>query len=204
MASAMLKIVAMDRRVMGPPRISKGAKGNEGEILAGHWRLHHCAAEGRRRGIDGWKGSVDHHGMETPEQIFREFLRKRKLKYTTERLAILKMVQKFGRPFEAEELLLELREADYRVSKATIYRTLKHLLDAGLLKQVHFGGGKQSHYDFVQPDHAHDHLVDLETGKIIPFSSEQIVKLREEIAREMGFKAVGHRFQIIAKRRDDG
>jgi Fur family ferric uptake transcriptional regulator len=140
--------------------------------------------------------------MDTPEQLFRDFLRQRRLKYTTERLAILKTVQKFGRPFEAEELLLELRESDYRISKATIYRTLKHLVEAGLIKQVHFGGGKQAHYDFVNPANAHDHLVDLETGKIIPFSNELVVRLREEIARSMGFTAVSHRFQIIAKREE--
>jgi Fur family transcriptional regulator, ferric uptake regulator len=135
----------------------------------------------------------------TPEQLFRDFLRPRRLKFTVERSAILQAVQTFGRPFEAEELLLELREGPYRISKATVYRTLKHLLSAGLLKQVHFGGGKQAHYDYIDPANAHDHLVDLETGKIIPFSSEQVVKLREEIARKMGFVAVGHRFQIIAK-----
>ena len=142
--------------------------------------------------------------METPEQIFRGFLRKRGLKYTGERGAIVAAVQGFGRLFEAEELLLELRERDLRISKATVYRTLKHLLDAGVLKQVHLGGAKQAHYDFVDPADrggAHDHLVDLESGKIIPFSSELVVKLREEIARKMGFEAVSHRFQIIAKRR---
>jgi len=139
---------------------------------------------------------------ESPEQIFRDFLRPRRLKFTLERAAILKAVQKFGRPFEAEELLLELREGDLRISKATVYRTLKHLRDSGLLKQVPpppFGGGKQAHFDFVGPAEAHDHLVDLETGKMIPFSSELVVKLREEIARKMGFVAVSHRFQIIAR-----
>ncbi len=141
--------------------------------------------------------------METPEHVFREFLRQRHLKYTTERLAILKEIQKFGRPFEAEELLLELRESDYRISKATIYRTIKHLLDAGLLKQAHFGGGKQAHYDFVAPESSHDYLIDLDTGKIIPFANEAVVKLRQEIARKMGFDAVGHRFQIMARRADN-
>jgi Fur family transcriptional regulator, ferric uptake regulator len=137
-----------------------------------------------------------------PEQHFRDFLRQHRLKLTSERLALLAAVQKFGRPFEAEELLLELRETGQRISKATIYRTLKHLLDAGLLKQVYFGSGKQAHYDFVDPADAHDHLVDLESGKIIPISSEAIVKLREEIARKMGFTAVSHRFQILARRRE--
>jgi Fur family transcriptional regulator, ferric uptake regulator len=140
----------------------------------------------------------------SPERIFREFLRPRRLKFTTERAAILQAVQKFGHPFEAEELLLELREGPHRISKATVYRTLKHLRDAGLLNQVPpppYGGGKQAHYDFVDRASAHDHLVDLETGKMIPFSSEQVVKLREEISRQLGFTAVSHRFQIIARRK---
>jgi Fur family ferric uptake transcriptional regulator len=139
--------------------------------------------------------------MQNPEHLFRDFLRQKNLKFTTERLAILKAVQRFGRPFEAEELLLELRESDHRVSKATIYRTLKHLLDVGLLKQVHFGASKQAHYDFVPSGgEDHDHLLDLDTGKIIPFSSDAVIKLRDEIARKMGFTALSHRFQIMARK----
>jgi len=136
-----------------------------------------------------------------PETLFRDFLRERRLKLTTQRADILAHVQRFHRPFEAEEILLQLREADHRISKATLYRTLKHLLEAGILKQVHFGGGKQSHYDLVDPARGHDHLVDIDTGKIIPFSSDLVVKLREEISRKMGFTAVSHRFQIIARRK---
>ncbi len=149
--------------------------------------------------------------MPVAEQLFRDFLRQRHLKLTVERVSILKTVQDFGRPFEAEELLLQLRDADQRISKATVYRTLKHLQDAGLIKQFHLGssgsggsGGKQAHYDFVDPSTggagAHDHLLDLETGKIVPFSSDLVVKLREEIAKKMGFKAISHRFQINARR----
>ncbi len=145
-------------------------------------------------------------GMEKPEDFFRSFLRQRHLKCTTERVAILRAVQKFGRPFEAEELLLALRESEERISKATIYRTLKHLLDAGLIQQVHFGGGKQAHYDFINPADAHDHLLDVETGKIIPFSSDLVVKLRAHIAKKMGFMAISHRFQIMARKKggEDG
>ena len=94
-----------------------------------------------------------------------------------------------------------------RVSKATIYRTIKHLLEAGLLKQVHFGltgAGKQALYDYVNPADRHDHLVDMDSGRIIPFSSDLAVKLREEIARNMGFAAVSHRFEILARRRKEG
>jgi len=141
--------------------------------------------------------------MDVAESTFRDFLRDKKLKFTTERLAIFSAVKNFGRPFEAEELLLVLREKELRVSKATIYRTIKHLLDAGLLKQVHFGGGKQAHYDFVHPDNAHDHLLDLDTGAIIPFSSDLVHKLRNQIAKQMGFDATGHRFQILGRRKSN-
>jgi len=141
--------------------------------------------------------------MESADQIFREFLRQRKLKFTSERSAILKSVQGFGRPFEAEELLLSLREAAFRVSKATVYRTLKHLLDAGLLRQVFFGQGKQAHYDYTFGELGgaeHDHLLDLDTGRIIPFSNESVIKLRDQIAKQMGFTALSHRFQITGRR----
>ncbi len=142
--------------------------------------------------------------MESIEQFFKQFLRERKLKLTSERMAILKIVQEFGRPFEAEELLLNLREGGFRVSKATVYRTLKHLMEANLVKQVFFGGSKQSHYDFVGGGgDSHDHLLDLDTGKILPFNNDLVIKLREHIAKKMGFKAVGHRFQIIGRRISD-
>ena len=142
--------------------------------------------------------------MDASEQIFRDFLRQRKLKFTNERLALLRAVQQFARPFEAEELLLALQDTDYRISKATVYRTLKHFLEAGLVRQIFFGGGQQSHYDFVGAAGisgiGYDHLLDIDTGQIVPFSNELVIKLRQEIARKMGFEATGHRFQIIGRR----
>jgi Fur family ferric uptake transcriptional regulator len=140
--------------------------------------------------------------MDAAEEVFRKFLRQRKLKYTNERHTLVRVVAEFGRPFEAEELLLALREADQRISKATVYRTLKHLVESGLVKQIYFGTGKQSHYDFTGPTGAaaHDHLVDLDTGKIVPFSSAALIKLRDQVAKEMGFTAVSHRFQIMVRR----
>ena len=154
--------------------------------------------------------------MDAAEQLFRDFLKQRRLKATGERLAILRAAAGLGRPFEAEELLLKLRE-DERPgrkrrgardsggvgggSKATVYRTLKHLVEAGLLKQIHFGAGTQAHYDYVAAGQAsHDHLLDLDSGKVMPFSNAEIVQLRDRIARELGFTAVGHRFQIMARK----
>lgn len=141
--------------------------------------------------------------MDPAEQVFRAFLREKRLKYTKERTAILRAVQRFGRPFEAEELLFNLRQYERRVSKATVYRTLKHLLEAALLKQIFFGASKQAHYDYVGGQDGRDHLLDMDTGQIIPFSNEQVIALRDRIAEGMGFSAAGHRFQIIGKKQAD-
>ena len=138
--------------------------------------------------------------MADPEAIFRSFLHARRLKLTDERAAILRAAPRFNRPFEAEELLIMLRELNERVSKATVYRTLKHLVDAQLLKQVVFGANKQSHYEWAADGRGHDHLVDMDSGKIVPFNNTEIIRLRDEIARSMGFSAVSHRFQIIGRR----
>ncbi len=139
--------------------------------------------------------------MDSAEQVFHAFLREKRLKYTKERALILRAAQRFGRPFEAEELLLNLRQQERQVSKATVYRTLKHLLEAGLLKQIFFGASKQAHYDYVGGQDSRDHLLDMDTGQIIPFSNEQVIALRDRIAATMGFSAVNHRFQIMGQKR---
>ncbi len=138
--------------------------------------------------------------MESAQNIFRTFLHDHKLKYTLERRVVLEVIERFDRPFEAEELLLALRREQHRVSKATVYRTLKQLVECQLINQIFFGTGKQSYYDFLGTQRGHNHLVDVQTGKIIPFASPEIALLRDRIAQEMGFTPVSHRFQILGRR----
>jgi Fe2+ or Zn2+ uptake regulation protein len=76
--------------------------------------------------------------------IFRRYLRGQKLKFTPERAMILDAVLRKTALFEAEQLAVDLRQLGHRVSRATVYRTLAHLQDAGILKQVFFDN-KQSY-----------------------------------------------------------
>ena len=140
--------------------------------------------------------------MESAQEIFQTFLRARRHKFTPERRVILEAVQQFRRPFEAEELLLQLRQSDHRASKATVYRTLKHLVESGLLNQVFFGAGKQSYYDFAGTGGGHDHLVDIETGLIVPFESAEVLALCGKLAQQLGYSTVSHRFVIIGRRKN--
>lgn len=131
----------------------------------------------------------------TAESIFREYLHDRGLKYTPERRTLL--LEVLGNPdhFEAEQLLISLRQAGQRVAKATIYRTLPLLVNCGILRQVQFGD-KLTHYEHAFGQNPHDHMVCRQCRRIIEFSSEDIVRLRTVIAARFRFHATSHRFQI--------
>ena len=128
--------------------------------------------------------------------IFRRYLRGEKLKFTPERAMILDAVLRKTALFEAEQLAMDLRQLGHRVSRATVYRTLAHLQDAGILKQVFFDN-KQSYYDVIVGRQANDYLICVTTGKVIEFSSEKLRKLRDEICREHGFEPISHQFHIF-------
>ena len=98
--------------------------------------------------------------------------------------------------FEAEKLLAELQKLGHRASRATTYRTLSHLQDAGILRQVFFDN-KQSYYEVIAGRQSYDYLICVETGRVIEFNSEKLRNLRDEICREHGFAALSHQFHIF-------
>ena len=129
--------------------------------------------------------------------VFRRFLRSRKLKYTAERADVLQAIIDHDDLFEAEELLLEMRSHGHRVSKATIYRTLRLLQEAGIITQALFDS-KQSHFQLIYGRAPRDTMLCLRTGKAVDFQSKDLAHLRDRICKELGWSPVGHRFQIYA------
>lgn len=129
--------------------------------------------------------------------VFRRFLRSRRLKYTSERADILNAIIERDDLFEAEELLAEMRRRGHRVSKATIYRTIKLLQDAGIITQALFDS-RQSHYQLIYGRAPRDYLLCMKTGRHVEFSDDELVELRNRICRERGWDPIGHRFQIFA------
>ena len=133
--------------------------------------------------------------MLSKEEVFKEYLTSRKLKFTTERQAILDRVFENHKHFEADELLVDLRLNHLKISKATIYRTLSLLVKSGLLREVIFGE-RHTHYEHVYGHEHHDHLVCNKCGKIIEFVEYGIEKLQDEVCKKHKFKADSHRLQI--------
>src|SRR3954449_1548848 len=118
--------------------------------------------------------------------IFRRYLHAQKLKFTPERAMMLDAVLRKQGLFEAEQLVDDLKRLGHRGSRATVYRSLSHLQDAGILKQVFFDN-RQSYYEVIAGRQGHDYLICVTTGKVIEFDSEKLRRLRDEICEQHGF-----------------
>lgn len=132
--------------------------------------------------------------------VFRRYLHGHNLKFTPERAMMLDAVLRKQGLFEAEQMVLDLKQLGRRVSRATVYRTLSHLQDAGIVRQVFFDN-KQSYYEVLAGRQPYDHLICVETGKVIEFSSDKLRALRDEICREHGFEPLSHQFHIFGIRK---
>ena len=127
--------------------------------------------------------------------LFRRYLHEQKLKFTPERAMMLDAVLRKEGLFEPEQLVDDLKKLGHRVSRATVYRTLAHLQDAGILKQVFFDN-RQSYYEVIAGRQTYDYLICVATGKVIEFNSEKLRKLRDEICQAHGFDPLSHQFHI--------
>jgi Fur family transcriptional regulator, ferric uptake regulator len=85
---------------------------------------------------------------------------------------------------------------DRGISLSTVYRTVKLLENEGIIERLDFRG-ERSRYERVPPEH-HDHLIDLDSGTVIEFRSEEIEALQTEVARRLGFRLVSHRLELYA------
>lgn len=128
--------------------------------------------------------------------VFRRSLKRGGLKFTPERAVILDAVLRREGLFDAEQLVDELRDRVRKVSRATVYRTLGHLQDAGIVKQIFFDN-RQSYWEVIAGRQAYDYLICVETGRVVEFSSEKIRTVRDAICRELGFEPLGHQLQIF-------
>lgn len=95
---------------------------------------------------------------------------------------------------DVEELYRRAADADPRISLATVYRTVKLFEEAGILEKHEFGDGR-ARYETTDGEH-HDHLIDMNSGKVIEFIDEEIEALQEKIAQKLGYKLMGHRLEL--------
>ena len=120
------------------------------------------------------------------------------LKVTHARRAILKILEsEDSTHVSADDIHKKLIESADEVGIATIYRVLNQFVNAGICIRHNFETG-QSLYELT-PDHHHDHMVCLSTGKVIEFEDELIEKRQEEVAAKKGYRIVDHSLVLYVK-----
>ena len=125
-------------------------------------------------------------------------LRKAGLKVTLPRVKILQILENSdNKHMSAEDVYKALIEGDQDVGLATVYRVLTQFETAGLVTRHYFEGG-HSVFELESGEH-HDHLVCMETGKVIEFQNDTIEALQEQIAKELGYDLVDHNLVLYGK-----
>ncbi len=116
------------------------------------------------------------------------------LRMTEQRRVVARVLSVAEDHPDAEELHRRAAEVDPRISLATVYRTVRLFEEAGIIERHDFRDGR-SRYEETPTDH-HDHLIDVKTGEVLEFVNEEIERLQERVARELGYRLVDHRLEL--------
>jgi len=127
-------------------------------------------------------------------KTLEELCAEKGMRMTDQRRVIARILQDSDDHPDVEELYRRSSKVDPRISISTVYRTVKLFEDEGIIERHDFRDGR-SRYETVPEEH-HDHMIDLKTGDVIEFRSAEIEALQERIAREHGFRLVGHRLEL--------
>ena len=116
------------------------------------------------------------------------------MRMTEQRRVIARVLSASDDHPDVEELYRRASEVDPNISIATVYRTVRLFEEAGILERHDFRDGR-SRYEPATDDH-HDHLINVQTGEVVEFNNEEIERLQETVARELGYELVDHRLEL--------
>lgn len=116
------------------------------------------------------------------------------MKMTDQRRVIARVLSEASDHPDVEEVYRRSTEIDPNISIATVYRTVRLFEESEILERHDFGDGRARYEE--SPDEHHDHLIDVNSGQVIEFTSTEIEGLQREIARRFGYRLVGHRLEL--------
>ena len=123
---------------------------------------------------------------------------KKGVRLTDQRKLIAKVMSESDDHPDVDGLHKRVNKIDFKISIATVYRTVKLFEEAGIVAKHDFKGTK-ARYEEVAEEH-HDHLIDINTGEITEFVNEDIEKLQEQVAAKLGYKLVDHRLELYGSK----
>jgi Fur family ferric uptake transcriptional regulator len=118
------------------------------------------------------------------------------MRMTGQRRTVARVLAQADDHPDVEELYRRCVKVDPKISISTVYRTVKLFEDSGIIERHEFGE-RRARYEQSREVH-HDHLINLRSGEVIEFQSDEIEKLQVEIARRLGYKLVDHRLELYA------
>ncbi len=124
----------------------------------------------------------------------------RGLRITDQRRTIARVLSDSVDHPDVEKLHERASAIDPRISIATVYRTVRLFEEAGILDRHDFGDGR-ARYE-ATPEAHHDHLIDVETGKVIEFVDPELEQLQRQIAEKLGYRLVDHRMELYGVKLD--
>lgn len=131
----------------------------------------------------------------TRESRLERLCADRGMRMTGQRRIIARVLSEAHDHPDVEEVYRRASARDSRISLSTVYRTVRLLEGAGIVQRHDFGDGR-ARYEPAGHDH-HDHLIDVKSGKVIEFKNEEIERLQERVAHELGFRLIGHRLELF-------
>ena len=129
-------------------------------------------------------------------EIYSEFLKKNKMFFTKERTQLLDFIFEQKGHFSADELMFEMQKADVKVSRATLYRSLSQMVEAGILSESDFGHG-HTHYEVAIGTKPHVHLICTDSGDVREVHSQKLEDALNDLARKEGFKIKRYKIQVF-------
>ncbi len=130
--------------------------------------------------------------------VFEKQLRQSGLRITQQRRLILRVLAEADDHPDAKGIFTRAFAHDPTLSLSTVYRTMKLLETQGAIERHAFEDGV-SRYEHADQQH-HDHLIDIESGEVIEFSSPEIEALQAKIAAELGYEIVRHRLELYGRK----
>ncbi|MGN6497187.1 MAG: Fur family transcriptional regulator [Tsuneonella sp.] len=124
----------------------------------------------------------------------------RGLRITEQRRVIARVLSEADDHPDVEELHRRSSALDPGISIATVYRTVRLFEEAGILDRHDFGDGR-ARYE-AAPEAHHDHLIDVETGKVVEFVDPELEALQKQIAEKLGYRLVDHRMELYGVKLD--
>ncbi|MXO62106.1 Fur family transcriptional regulator [Qipengyuania oceanensis] len=122
------------------------------------------------------------------------------LRITEQRRVIAQVLSDSDDHPDVEQLHRRASRVDPKISIATVYRTVRLFEEAGILDRHDFGDGR-ARYE-AAPEAHHDHLIDVESGKVVEFVDPELEALQRQIAEKLGYRLVDHRMELYGVRLD--